>query len=148
FSGAGERHGTILVFHELTRLKQLESARKEFVANVSHELRTPLSLIKGYVETLLDGAKDNPEVAGKFLQTIDRNAERLRLLIEDLLTISELESGRVKLNLQTVALQPLVAKVFSDLQSRAATKQIKFHNQLSDLAVLADTDRLEQVLGN
>src|SRR5207244_294050 len=81
-------------------------------------------------------------------QTIDRNAERLRLLIEDLLTISELESGRVKLNLQTVALQPLVAKVFGDLQSRAATKQIKFHNQVSDLAVLADTDRLEQVLGN
>ena len=98
---AGERHGTVLVFHDLTRLKQLESARQEFVANVSHELRTPLSLIKGYVETLLDGARDNPEVATKFLQTIDRNAERLKLLIEDLLTISELESGRVKLNLQT-----------------------------------------------
>ena len=147
FNG-GDRHGTLLVFHDLTRLKRLERTREEFVANVSHELRTPLSLIKGYVETLLDGAKDNPEVAGKFLQTIDRNAERLRLLIEDLLTISELESGRVKLNLQTVALQPLVAKVFTDLQSRAATKRIEFHNQVSDLAVLADTDRLEQVLGN
>ncbi len=144
----GGRHGTLLVFHDLTRLKRLERTREEFVANVSHELRTPLSLIKGYVETLLDGAKDNPEVAGKFLQTIDRNAERLRLLIEDLLTISELESGRVKLNLQTVALQPLVAKVFSDLQSRAATKRIEFHNQAADLTVLADTNRLEQVLGN
>src|SRR5260370_19219051 len=66
FDGAGQRHGTILVFHDLTRLKQLERTRQEFVANVSHELRTPLSLIKGYVETLLDGAKDNPEVAGKF----------------------------------------------------------------------------------
>ncbi len=147
FNG-GDRHGTLLVFHDLTRLKRLERTREEFVANVSHELRTPLSLIKGYVETLLDGAKDNPEVAGKFLQTIDRNAERLRLLIEDLLTISELESGRVKLNLQTVALQPLVAKVFSDLQSRAATKRIEFKNQAADLAVLADADRLEQVLGN
>jgi len=144
----GGRHGTLLVFHDLTRLKRLERTREEFVANVSHELRTPLSLIKGYVETLLDGAKDNPEVAGKFLQTIDRNAERLRLLIEDLLTISELESGRVKLNLQTVALQPLVAKVFNDLQSRAATKRIEFFNQLTDLAVRADTDRLEQVLAN
>src|SRR4051794_4348067 len=144
----GTRHGTILVFHDLTRLKRLENARQEFVANVSHELRTPLSLIKGYVETLLDGAKDNPEVAGKFLETIDRNAERLRLLIEDLLTISELQSGRVKLNLQTVALQPLIAKVFTDLQSRAANRQMIFQNQAADLAVLADTDRLEQVLGN
>ena len=147
FNG-GDRHGTLLVFHDLTRLKRLERTREEFVANVSHELRTPLSLIKGYVETLLDGAKDNPKVAGKFLQTIDRNAERLRLLIEDLLTISELESGRVKLNLQTIALQPLVAKVFSDLQSRAATKRIELHNRTADLAVLADADRLEQVLGN
>ncbi len=119
FSGAGGRHGTILVFHELTRLKQLESARKEFVANVSHELRTPLSLIKGYVETLLDGARDNPEVAVKFLQTIDRNAERLKLLIEDLLTLSQLESGGVKLDLQQVALRPVVEEVFADFKSRA-----------------------------
>ena len=77
-----ERHGTVLVFHDLTRLKELEGARQEFVANVSHELRTPLSLIKGYVETLLDGAKDNPEVATKFLNTIARNAARLQFLIE------------------------------------------------------------------
>ena len=60
FDSRGRRSGTILVFHDLTRLKQLESARQEFVANVSHELRTPLSLIKGYVETLLDGARQNP----------------------------------------------------------------------------------------
>jgi two-component system, OmpR family, phosphate regulon sensor histidine kinase PhoR len=60
-NSAGEREGTILVFHDLTRLKQLERTREEFVANVSHELRTPLSLIKGYVETLLDGARNNPE---------------------------------------------------------------------------------------
>src|SRR5947209_18619822 len=114
FDSDGHRYGTILVFHDLTRLKQLERTRQEFVANVSHELRTPLSLIKGYVETLLDGAKDNPEVAAKFLQTIDRNAERLNLLIEDLLTISELESGRVNLNLQKVALGPAVDKVIDD----------------------------------
>jgi two-component system phosphate regulon sensor histidine kinase PhoR len=74
--------GTILVFQALTQLKQLERTREEFVANVSHELRTPLSLIKGYVETLLDGAKDNPEVETKFLQTIQRNSERLQFLIE------------------------------------------------------------------
>ena len=145
---SGQRQGTVLVFHYLTRLKKLERTREEFVANVSHELRTPLSLIKGYAETLLDGAKDNTEVAGKFLQTIDRNAERLRLLIEDLLTISELESGRVNLKLDTVALQPLVSKVFGDLQSRAAAKRIKLLNHAADLAVRADSSRLEQVLGN
>ena len=67
-NSAGEREGTILVFHDLTRLKQLERQREEFVANVSHELRTPLSLIKGYTETLLDGARNNPEVAERFLK--------------------------------------------------------------------------------
>jgi two-component system, OmpR family, phosphate regulon sensor histidine kinase PhoR len=148
FNQRGGRQGTILVFHDLTRLKQLESARKEFVANVSHELRTPLSLIKGYVETLLDGARDNPEVAVKFLQTIDRNAERLKLLIEDLLTISELESGRVKLNLQPVALVPLVEKVFADLRARAVARSVSLLNQIPDMTVRGDPDRLEQVLGN
>src|ERR1051325_2493977 len=119
-----QRRGMILVFHDLTRLKRLERTREEFVANVSHELRTPLSLIKGYAETLLDGAKDNPEVALQFLQTIDRNAERLKLLIEDLLTISELESGRLKLNLQVVALHPVVDKVIDDLKVRAGSKNM------------------------
>ncbi len=147
-NGDGQRHGTVLVFHDLTRLKQLENARQEFVANVSHELRTPLSLIKGYVETLLDGARDNPEVATKFLQTIDRNAERLRLLIEDLLTISELESGRVKLSLQAVPLVPVVAKIVEDFKARAAAKNVTLINQAPDLVVGADADRLEQVLGN
>ena len=98
-NSAGDREGTILVFHDLTRLKQLERAREEFVANVSHELRTPLSLIKGYIETLLDGARNNPEVAERFLKIIERNTHRLDLLIQDLLTISALESGRMKLNL-------------------------------------------------
>jgi two-component system phosphate regulon sensor histidine kinase PhoR len=148
FDGAGHRHGTVLVFHDLTRLKQLERTRQEFVANVSHELRTPLSLIKGYVETLLDGAKDNPEVAAKFLQTIDRNAERLKLLIEDLLTISELESGRVKLNLQSVPLRPLTEKVLADFKSRAESKEVTLLDQVPDLRVRADSDRLEQVLCN
>ena len=148
FDAAGVRQGTILVFHDLTRLKQLERTRQEFVANVSHELRTPLSLIKGYVETLLDGAKDNPEVASKFLQTIDRNAERLKLLIEDLLTISELESGRVKLSLQPLPLRPLIEKVLTDFKSRAEAKQLRLQDQSADLQVRADAGRLEQVLCN
>jgi two-component system phosphate regulon sensor histidine kinase PhoR len=146
--GHGGWRGTILVFHDLTRLKQLERTRQEFVANVSHELRTPLSLIKGYVETLLDGAKDNPEVATKFLQTIQRNSARLQFLIEDLLTISELESGRVQMNLQPVSLRPLVDKVLVDLSARAESKAVRLNNDLPDVIVHADADRLQQVFGN
>jgi two-component system, OmpR family, phosphate regulon sensor histidine kinase PhoR len=148
YNGGGKRHGTVLVFHDRTRLKQLENARQEFVANVSHELRTPLSLIKGYVETLLDGARNDPEVSLKFLQTIDRNADRLKLLIEDLLAISELESGRVRLNLQRVPLAPTVAKVLDDFKARAAAKSVTLANQVPDIAVLADPGRLEQILSN
>jgi two-component system phosphate regulon sensor histidine kinase PhoR len=144
----GERLGTILVFHDLTRIKQLERTRQEFVANVSHELRTPLSLIKGYVETLLDGAIDNPDVRTKFLQTIQRNSERLQFLIEDLLTISELESGRIRMNLQNVALRQLADKVLGDLGARARSKQVTLANELPDVMVRADAERLQQVLGN
>jgi len=147
-NSAGEREGTILVFHDLTRLKQLERTREEFVANVSHELRTPLSLIKGYVETLLDGARTNPEVAERFLKIIERNAQRLDLLIQDLLTISALESGRIKLSLQPVELHPLLEKVFSDLKPPADNKSIALINSLPQLTATADANRLEQVLAN
>jgi two-component system phosphate regulon sensor histidine kinase PhoR len=148
FDDDGKKQGTILVFHDLTRLKQLERTREEFVANVSHELRTPLSLIKGYTETLLDGAKDNPEVATKFLHTIQRNSERLQFLIEDLLTISELESGRIKMNLQSVRLHSLVDRVLEDFKTQANTRRMELKNTLPELTARADADRLQQVLGN
>jgi two-component system phosphate regulon sensor histidine kinase PhoR len=147
-NSTGEREGTILVFHDLTRLKQLERTREEFVANVSHELRTPLSLIKGYVETLLDGARNNPEVAQRFLKIIERNTQRLDLLIQDLLTISALESERIKLALQPTSLRPLVEKIFADLHARAENKHIELVNELPDLKALADANRLDQVLAN
>jgi two-component system phosphate regulon sensor histidine kinase PhoR len=148
FDADGRKQGTIVVFHDLTRLKQLERTREEFVANVSHELRTPLSLIKGYVETLLDGAKDNPEVETKFLQTIQRNSERLQFLIEDLLTISELESGRLKMNLQSVRLRSLVDRVLEDFKTQAESRGVVLRNDVPDLTARADSDRLQQVLGN
>jgi two-component system phosphate regulon sensor histidine kinase PhoR len=147
-NAAGEREGTILVFHDLTRLKQLERQREEFVANVSHELRTPLSLIKGYVETLLDGARNNPEVAERFLKTIERNANRLDLLIQDLLTISALESGRMKLELAPVNLHALAEKIFGDLHSKADNKNMTLVNELPELAAIGDTNRLDQVFAN
>ena len=148
FDGEQARRGTVVVFHDLTRIKKLERNREEFVANVSHELRTPLSLIKGYTETLLDGAKDNPEVALKFLQTIDRNAERLKLLIEDLLTISELESGRMRLQLQALTLQPFVAKLVEDFKPRASSRSVRIVNEMPELSAHADPNRVGQVLSN
>jgi two-component system phosphate regulon sensor histidine kinase PhoR len=141
--------GTILVFHDLTRIKQLENVRKEFVANVSHELRTPLSLIKGYVETLIDGAKDDPAIALRFLQTIEKHADRLSFLIEDLLTISQLESGQIVLNQQPLELGEQVDQVIRDLHARAAERSITLVNEVpSELLVNADGDRFQQVLFN
>ncbi len=148
FNSAGGRDGTILVFHDLTRLKQLERTREEFVANVSHELRTPLSLIKGYVETLLDGARNNPEVAERFLKIIERNAQRLDLLIQDLLTISALESGRMKLNLHAVDMHQLAEKVLTDLHGKAEARGTTLANQVPALLAQVDANRVDQVLSN
>ncbi len=145
----GQRQGMILLFHDLTRLKQLENTRKEFVANVSHELRTPLSMIKGYVETLIHGAKDDPHVATRFLQTIEKHADRLTYLIEDLLTISRLESGQIVMNIQNVDLRPVTNDVVNDLKSRADEKNIALENQVpAEMMVQADADRIQQVLFN
>ena len=147
-NSSGEREGTILVFHDLTRLKQLERQREEFVANVSHELRTPLSLIKGYTETLLDGARNNPEVAERFLKIIERNSQRLDLLIQDLLTISALESGRTKLDREPVNLHLLADKVLTFLQTKAENKNVKLANEVPEFTTNADANRLDQVLAN
>ena len=145
----GRSQGTIVVFHDLTRMRQLENTRREFVANVSHELRTPLSLIKGFVETLLDGAKDNPEVADKFLHTIERHANRLHNLIEDLLTISRLESGGIKLNVEDIGLCEFTGKMLEEMQSRAAERNTSLLNEVpATLHARADLDRLQQVFVN
>lgn len=145
----GNRDGMILVFHDISRVKELENTRREFVANVSHELRTPLSLIKGYVETLIDGAKNEPEVADKFLATIEKHADRLTFLIEDLLTLSHMESGQLVMNLQETNLQEAVARVCDDLSKRAAEREIDLINAIeTELVVMADADRLQQVLFN
>jgi two-component system phosphate regulon sensor histidine kinase PhoR len=145
----GKRQGMILVFHDLTRLKQLENTRKEFVANVSHELRTPLSMIKGYVETLINGAKDDPNVATRFLQTIEKHTDRLTYLIEDLLTISRLESGQIVMNIKEVELRLVASDVVNDLQSRADDKKVVLENQVpAEVMARADADRIQQVLFN
>jgi two-component system phosphate regulon sensor histidine kinase PhoR len=145
----GAQRGAILVFHDLTRLKQLENTRQEFVANVSHELRTPLSLIKGFVETLLEGARNDPELSARFLQTIEKHTDRLTYLIEDLLTISRLESGGTVMNFQYVDLREATQRAVDDLQSRGAEKQVSVENLVPEgLLARADAERLHQVLSN
>ena len=145
----GNRRGMVMVFHDVSRIRELEATRRDFVANVSHELRTPLSMIKGYVETLIDGAAGNPEVASKFLHTIEKHADRLTFLIEDLLTLSHLESGQFVINVQRTDLSEKVERVCEDLFNKAEAAGTVLVNEVSaDVWVRADSDRLEQVLSN
>jgi two-component system phosphate regulon sensor histidine kinase PhoR len=145
----GGPQGQLLVFHDVTRLKELESIRKEFVGNVSHELRTPLSLIKGFAQTLLDGALHDPDQAARFLQKIDKHSDRLLFLIEDLLAISRLESGQVALNFEQLNLRDLAQRVVEDLAQPAAARQTSLVNRIpASLSVRADADRLPQVFFN
>lgn len=146
---AGAATGAMLVFHDLTRLRELEGARQEFVANVSHELRTPLSLIKSAAETLLDGTKADPVALDRLLQIIDRHADRLTLLIDDLLLLAKLDSNRLVLHLQPAPLRAAVQEVFDDLANRAQAREVRLENTIADgLVAKADPDRLRQVLSN
>ena len=145
----GLEQGQLFVFHDVTRLKELENIRTEFVGNVSHELRTPLSLIKGFVETLLDGALRDPQQATRFLQKIDKHSARLLFLIEDLLVISRLESGQAGLHLQQIDLRDLAQRVIEDIAAPAAARKTTIENNIPPHTVVwADTNRLQQVLFN
>lgn len=145
----GGRNGAVLVFHDVTRVRELEGVRQEFVANVSHELRTPLSLIKGAVETLIDGGRNDAVALDRLLAIIDRHADRLTLLIDDLLLLAKLDSGRVVLNPQPLSLRLAVQEAMEDLAPRALAREIAIENTLSPgLLAQADRDRLRQVLCN
>jgi|WetSurMetagenome_2_1015567.scaffolds.fasta_scaffold05606_5 two-component system phosphate regulon sensor histidine kinase PhoR len=141
---------TMLVFHDLTRLKKLERMRVDFVANVTHEIKTPLTAILGYVETLQEGAIDDRETARKFLCTIARHAERLNRLVEDLLTISNTELGEIHFSFESVALSGIAQSVLHMIQQKADEKKIRIASAIpEDLPLIrADRDRLSQVLIN
>ena len=145
----GARDGAILVFHDLTRLRQLEAVRQDFVANVSHELRTPLSLIKSAAETLIDGGKLDPAITSRFLEIIDKHANRLTLLIDDLLLLARLDSGRVELNLQPVVLRDAAQESLDDAALIARGRGVTLENAVpAGLRAQADPERLRQVLAN
>ena len=145
----GTPDGAILVFHDLTRLRQLEAVRQDFVANVSHELRTPLSLIKSAAETLIDGGKHDPAVTSRFLEIIDKHANRLTLLIDDLLLLARLDSGRMELNLQPVELRVAAQEALDDAALIAQARGVHLENNVpAGVVANADPDRLRQVLAN
>ena len=141
--------GAIAVFHDITRLKELEKVRQDFVANVSHELRTPLTSIKGYAETLLDGALKD-EIAYQFVQVIKRHSDRLAKIVEDLLTLSKIESRELDLKIESLSLSDLVNDVIALLTETVEKKKISISRQeiLSSLAVEGDRNYLEQVFVN
>ena len=142
--------GHVLSCHDLTPIKQLESIRADFVANVSHELRTPLTAIKGYAETLLTGALHDPEHATRFLTIIDRHSERLSRLIDDLLTLSNLELGQTELHRKELHILELVQEAFDVLQEKAQRGSVTLAQHIPPAlpTVRGDRDRLHQVLIN
>ena len=140
----------VLVFHDVTNLKRLEATRRDFVANVSHELRTPLTAIRGYAETLREGALSDPALARKFIGIIERHSERLSRLIEDLLSLSDLELGRTELRREPVKLDTCVEAAIEILRDKAEHGRVEIRREVSpDVPpIYADADRVEQVLVN
>jgi two-component system phosphate regulon sensor histidine kinase PhoR len=149
-NGAQERRGSILVFHDISEIKRLETVRSDFVANVSHELRTPLTAIRGYVETLLRAPPSNPEEAADFLGVIERNTERLSRLTEDLLTLSDLESGKMPLARRPVDIVQLAQRVLEVFWAQAKNKNIELSKQIDPglPRLSGDFDRLQQLFIN
>jgi len=142
--------GSILVFHDVTNIKQLETIRSDFVANVSHELRTPLTAIQGYVETLIHSPPSKGDDRQQFLEIIERHAERLGRLTEDLLTLSDLESGKIQITPRPVNPVKLVQQTLEIFWDRAAKKDIELNHEIVTPCgkINGDPDRLQQLLIN
>jgi two-component system phosphate regulon sensor histidine kinase PhoR len=134
----------------MTELRRLEIIRKDFVANVSHELRTPLTSIKGYIEALLDGAKDDPETNTQFLNIILKQSDRLNLILEDLLQLSKIESGQVLFKREPLHIQSIIERTLAMIKPLADKKGHRLASYVEDdlPAVLGDEDRLIQILSN
>jgi two-component system, OmpR family, phosphate regulon sensor histidine kinase PhoR len=141
--------GILLVLHDVTELRRLERVRTEFVANVSHELRTPLTSIRGYLETLLDGALEEPVNARRFLEIAHTHAERLSRLVDDLLQLSDIETGKLVLKPTPLSLHEVAAEVVTFFEKQAAQKGLTLINNVPpDMRLEADWDRLTQIFVN
>ena len=145
----GEERGVLVVLNDITRLQELEMVRKEFVANVSHELKTPITSILGFVETLVDGALDEPEEATRFLEIITKQAHRLSAIIEDLLQLSRLEQGKESIATERVRAEDIVAAVRRTIQSRADEKSIALRDHYrGSTEITVNGSLIEQALTN
>jgi two-component system phosphate regulon sensor histidine kinase PhoR len=144
--------GAVLVLHDTTELRRLERLRQEFVANVSHELKTPLSVIKVCIETLLDGAVDDPKHRGQFLEQVASQSNRLHALILDLLSLARLESGEELFDFQPVLLDEVVQACLKRHRPHAETKRQILEVVAPDgeeaITAWADEEAVEQILDN
>jgi len=140
--------GAVLVFSDITELRKLETIRKDFVANVSHELRTPISSIKGYAETLLDGALSDKDNAHNFINIINMEASRLASLINDILDLSKIESDMFKLNLEGKDIKDLISTSIDRVRQAMDIKGIKIENNVGPLKVKYDEALLGQAVIN
>src|SRR5699024_649794 len=138
FNEFGILKGCVLVIYDITEFKNLEVMRKDFVANVSHELKTPITSIKGFAETLLDGAAEDKETRDYFLTIINEESMRIRRLIDDLLILSKLEKDEFKLNFKSIHMNDVIQDIKPLIEQRSEQKEIEF---ISDLA--NDDIRLE-----
>ena len=150
FYTVGELAGVVAIFHDTTQMKKLEQMRKDFVANVSHEIKTPITSIKGFAETLLDGALYDKENAEKFLTTIKTHSERLNRLVEDLLIISRLELGVMTVNKTEFHITDVIDEVIQTTVVHVAEKNLSIKKSLEkgETLINADRDRLTQILLN
>lgn len=142
--------GVILVFHDITEVRRLEKIRQDFVANVSHELRTPIASIKGYAETLLEGALENITERREFVNIIYQDSNRLAFLIDDLLDLARIESGMMTMEFAAVDLEPLVLRTIGILDKTIREKKLSLRVDIPGglPQVAADEKRLSQVLLN
>lgn len=146
-----QKIGALLVMHDVTRLRQLEEMRREFVANVSHELRTPITSIKGFVETLLDGAWDDRANAERFLKIIHRQVDRLDAIIGDLLALSRVEKGSEEQRIQfaSESVRDVLAAALDMCQTKAFDKRIAIRLDCpADLRAEINASLLEQAVMN
>lgn len=145
----GKVSGCLLVIHDITEIRKLETMRRDFVANVSHELKTPLTSIKGFAETLLEGGIDDKANNRNFLKIIQDHAERLNKLVDDLLSLSHLESKEMTLEKEYFNLHEHVEKVIAGFNAQLKKKGIDVKDELpSGLFINADKDKIEQVFSN
>jgi two-component system phosphate regulon sensor histidine kinase PhoR len=141
--------GALGVFFDITRMERLELVRQEFLSNVSHELRTPLTAIIAFVETLENGAIEDQESCRRFLSIIRKNASRMHSLIDDILELTAIEGGNVRLRAAPVDLYMLVQDVCASLAAKAAAQNVTLKNNVEpEVMVYADERRLEQMLTN